>query len=50
VSPGIVCGADPGSGLYYYPKRDFEVVFSMRSDHLVGNSDSETMKVEERAR
>jgi hypothetical protein len=23
---------DPGSGLYLYPKRDFEVVFSMRSD------------------
>ncbi len=48
MSPGVLCGADPGSGLYLYPKRDFEVIFSMRS---VGNdSDSETMKVEERAR
>jgi len=27
VSPGVVCGADPGRGLYKYPKRDFEVVF-----------------------
>jgi hypothetical protein len=25
LSPGEVCGADPGSGLYEYPKRDFEV-------------------------
>jgi hypothetical protein len=29
LSPGVVCGADPGSGLYEYPKRDFEVVFSI---------------------
>ena len=32
VSPGVVCGTDPGSGLYKYPTRDFEVVFSMKSD------------------
>jgi hypothetical protein len=32
VSPGVVGGADPGSGRYQYPKRDFEVVFPMRSD------------------
>ncbi len=31
-SPGVVCGADPGSGLYKYPRRDFEVVFSTRFD------------------
>ncbi len=31
-----------------YPKRDFEVVFFMRS--RIGNSDSKSIKVEERAR